>query len=262
MNLREKLNNKVLEYILNKLAALGLLVFTMCVCTIFGTGFDLYDFTESLSNIMFWSLICGYALMTSVLIDLVSYKWREFTFKTSILLHCIAGYIVFIPFMGINFYSLIAGSVGALCAFIYAFSYYFLVRKKRLAWIFLLVIPLLLCIRIIDFTAKEGWTEEKTKSSFLAEFERFNGKNEIPISLKKGDRVTTYISFNEKNGGGYGYHFLDNNGELVAMKQLEEAYGDYDTSAIQFKAKKTGIYRLVLTGDNLKGEMDVKWEID
>lgn len=255
-------NNNVLEYILNKLATLGLLVFTMCAFTIIGTGFDLYEFTESLSNIKFLGLICGYALITSVLIDLVSYKWRELTLMTSILLHCIAGFIVFIPFMGINFYSLIAGSVGALCASIYAFSYYFLVRKKRLAWVFLLVIPLLLCIRLFDFTVKEGWIEELTKSSFVAEFERFNGKNEIPIVLKKGDIVTTYISFDEMNGGGYGYHILDNNGELIEMKQLEEAYENHDTNAIQFKAKKAGIYRLVLKGNNLKGKMDVKWEID
>lgn len=262
MKLRGKFNNNVLVYILNKLAALGLLVFTMCVYTILSTRFDLYEFTESLSNIKFWGLICGYALMTSVLIDLVCYKWRKFTINTSILLHCVSGFIVFIPFMGINFYTLIAGSVGALCAYIYAFSYYFLVRKNRLAWIFLLVIPLLLFIRPMDFTIKEGWIEEKTKSSFLAEFKRFNGKNEIPISLEKGDIVTTYISFVERNGGGYGYHILDSNGELVGMTELDKTYEDYEKNAVEFEAKKSGIYRVVLTGDNLRGKVNVKWEID
>ena len=262
MNLRGKLNNHAWVYILNKLAALGLLVFIMCVFTILSTRFDLYEFTESLSNITFWGWICVYALMTTMLIDLICYKWKRFTIKTSIVLHCILGFFIFIPLMGVNFYTMIAGSVGALCAFIYAFSYYFLVRKNRLAWTFLLVIPILLCIRPMDFTIKEGWTEEKTKSSFLAEFTRFNGKNEIPMILEKGDLVTTYISFKEKNGGGYGYHILDNNGELVGMTELDGAYEDYDTNAFQFKAKKSGIYRVVLTGDNLRGKIDVKWEID
>lgn len=265
MNLEKTFNNNVMEYILNKLAALGLLVFIMCIYIILETGFDLYEFTESLSNIKVWGLICGYALVTTVLIDLVRYKWRDFTFKTSILLYCLAGFIVFFPFMGINLFSLIAGSVGALCAFIYAFSCYFLEKKKQLVWISLLVFPLLLCIRLIDFTIKEDWTEEKTKSSFFAEFERFNGKNEIPILLKKGDVVTSYISIDQMNGGGYGYHILDNNGELVEMKELEEtygAYGDFDTNAIQFNAEKAGIYILIVTGDNLKGKIDVKWEID
>ncbi|MBK5502577.1 MULTISPECIES: hypothetical protein [Peribacillus] len=265
MNLEITFNNNVMEYILNKLAALGLLVFIMCIYIILGTEFDLYEFTESISNIKVWGLICGYALVMTVLIDLVRYKWREVTYKTSILLHCLAGFIVFFPFMGINLFSLIAGSVGALCAFIYAFSYYFLEKKKQLVWISLLVFPLLLCIRLFDFTIKEDWTEEKTKSSFSAEFERFNGKNEIPISLKKGDVVTSYISFDQMNEGGYGYHILDNNGKLVEMKELEDTYGEYrdiDTNVIQFNAEKAGIYILIVTGDNLKGKIDVKWEID
>lgn len=262
MKLKKRSHNNVLEYLLNKLAALGILVFTMCIYSLLLTRFDLYEFTEFFSNLTFWGLICGYALMISMLIDLVSYKWKRITIKRSILLHCMAGFIVFIPFMGMNFYLLIAGSICVLCAFIYAFSYYFIVTKKRFTWIFLLVIPLVLCLRWIDFTIKEDWIEEKTKTSFSAEFKRFNGENEIPISLKREDIVTTYISFDKNNAGGYGYHLLDNNGELVEMRELEETHDDYDTHAIQFKAKKTGIYRVVLTGDNLRGKIVVKWKIE
>lgn len=265
MNLEKILNFKVMEYILSKLVALGSLVFIMCIYLLIATGFDLYEFTLYFSNIKAWGLICGYALVITVLIDFVRYKWGEFTFKTSILLHCLAGFIVFFPIMGVNLYSLIAGGVGALCACIYAFSCYFLEENKKLVWIILLVFPLLLSIRLIDFTIKENWTEERTKSSFSAEFKRFNGKNEIPISLKRGNVVTIFISFNPMNGGGYGYHVLDNNGELLGMKELENThveYGNTKTSAIQFKAEKEGLYFLIVTGDNLKGKIDVKWEID
>lgn len=46
------------------------------------------------------------------------------------------------------------------------------------------------------------------------------------------------------------------------MKELEETYGEYgniDTNAIQFNAEKAGIYLLIVTGDNLKGKIDVKY---
>ncbi len=252
-------------YIINKIAALGLLVFIMCIYLILSSEFDLYEFTEYISNINIWGLICGYALVATVLIDLVGYKWIEFTFKTSILLHCLAGFIVFFPFMGIHLFSLIAGGVGALCAFIYTISYYFIKKKKSLVWIALLVFPLLLSIGLIDFTTKKEWIEEKTISSFSAEFERFNGKHGIPIDLEKGDVVTCHISFDQLNEGGYGYHISDSNGELVSMNELEKTDNEYDnkdTNTIQFTAKKRGVYKLIVTGDHLKGKFDVKWKIN
>ncbi|WP_142385107.1 hypothetical protein [Cytobacillus massiliigabonensis] len=258
-------NNKVINYILNKLAALGLLVFIMCLYLILGTGFNLYEFTEYLSNIKIWGLICGYALVTTVIIDLIRLKWRECTFKMSILLHCLAGFIVFFPFTGIHLFSLIAGSIGALCAFIYTISYYIIKQKKYLVWIALFVFPLLLSLRLIDFTIKKEWTEEKTDSSFSAEFERFNGKHEIPLPLKKADIVTSSISFEQMNDGGYGYHISNNNGDLVGMNELENTnkeYGDINSNAFQFKAEEAGIYKIIVTGDNLKGKIQVKWKID
>ncbi|WP_085994178.1 hypothetical protein [Oceanobacillus senegalensis] len=265
MNLEKIFNYKVLEYILNKVAALGLLVFIMCTYLLLATGFDLYEFTEYLLNTEFWLYMCGYALLTTVLIDLVRYKWKKLTNNRGILLHCLAGFIVFFPFMGINPFSLIAGFVGALCAFIYAIGSYFFKKKKRFVWMALFVFPLLLGMRLIDFTVKTNWNEEITKSSYSAEFEYFNGKHEIPLSLEKGDKVTSYISFTQTNGGGYGYRILDQNKDYVGMKEIEETYEDYgavDTKAFQFNAKKAGVYKLIVTGDDLKGKIDVKWEIE
>lgn len=237
----------------------------MCIYLILSSEFDLYEFTEYLTNINIWGLICGYALVVTVLIDLVRYKWKGFTFKTSIFLHCLAGFIVFFPFMGIHLFSLFAAGIGALCAFIYTISYYLIKKKRPLAWIALFVFPLLLSIRLIDFTIKKEWIEEKTISSFSANFELFNGKHQIPIDLEKGDVVTSYLSFDQMNEGGYGYHISDNNGELVSMNELEKTdneYGNKDTNTIQFTAKKRGVYKLIVTGDHLKGKFDVKWKIN
>ncbi len=255
----------MMDYILNKLAALGLLVFIMCIFLILATEFDLYEFTEYLGNIGVWGIICGYALMATLLIDLVTYKWMKATCRINILLHGLAGFLVFFPFMAVNVFSLIAGSVGALCACIYVFASSLLKKKKQLSWLFLSVFPLLLCIRLFDFTIKEGWTEKKTNSSFSAEFDRFNGENEIPIFLHKGETVTFYIFFEQMNEGGYGYHVLDEHGKHVGMKQLEgrvEGNRDIDTKAIQINAEKTGGYLLIVTGNELEGKIDVKWEVN
>lgn len=265
MNLKRKFNTNVIEYILTKLAALGLVVLAMSIFLILLNGFDMYAFTETLSNLKVWGLICGYAVVTTVLIDLVRVKWISFTFMTSILLHCLAGFIVFFPIMGFNYFAILAGSVGAICALIYALSSYFLARKKQYAWVFLLVFPLLLSIRLIDFTVKEGWHEEKTATSFSALYDRFHGKTEIPIPLKKGDVITITLSFDQINGGGYGFRILDENGHFVGMTELEEAgdaNGDLDTTTIQFQAEREGIYFIIVTGNESQGKIDVTWEIE
>lgn len=259
------LNRNIMGYILNKLAALGLLVFIMCMSLILLNGFDLYRSTETLSYLSIWGLIGAYALVTTMLIDLVRIKWISFSFGVSVFLHGIAGFIVFFPFMGFNFYAVLAGSVGALCAMTYAFSSYLLEKKKQYAWLFLLVFPLFLSFRLIDFTIKKDWTEEITATSFYAEFERFNGKNQIPIPLKKGDVVTVNLSFYGQNGGGYGFHILDEHGEYVAMEDVgekDEPYNDLDETSIQFQAVKDGRYFIVVTGDELQGEIDVRWDIE
>ena len=244
---KKLVSTKVVEYMVNKLAALGLLVFLMCSYLLLATKFDLYEFTENLSNLKIWGLICGYALVTTMLINLIENKCIAFTFKTSVLLHCLAGFIGFFPFMGINLFSVIAGAVGSLCAFIYAFSSYLFHRKKKFAWVILLVFPLMLSVRLYDFTSKKDWTIKETNSSFSAEFEHFNGKHEILLPLKKGEKVTSYLSFTQLNEGGYGYHILDHNEEYVGMKELAESEEE-GTQAIQFQSIQSGVTKSSLLG--------------
>lgn len=77
---KKLVSTNVVEYMVNKLAALGLLVFLMCSYLLLATKFDLYEFTENLSNLKRWGLICGYSLVTTMLIDLIENKWIAFTF--------------------------------------------------------------------------------------------------------------------------------------------------------------------------------------
>lgn len=76
-----KLNRSVLRYILTKLSALGLLILIMCSYLVLVNGFDMFGFTESLSNLSFWGLIGGSALITTMMIDLVRVKWIRLRFS-------------------------------------------------------------------------------------------------------------------------------------------------------------------------------------
>lgn len=152
----------------------------MSVFLVFLNGFDMYAFTETLSNLKVWGFICGYALVTTMFIDLVQVKWIPFTFITRFRLYGFAGLIVFFPIMDFHISAFIAGSVGALCAcFMHLVATF--AQKKQYAWAVLLVFPLLLSIRLIDFTGKEGRHEEKKATSFSAAFERFHEKTKIRV---------------------------------------------------------------------------------
>lgn len=260
-----QLNDKVINYLLNKIAALGFLVFIMSSYVLIATSFDLYEFVETITNIAFWLYMSGYALLTTMLIDLVSYKWKELTNKSIILLHCLAGFVAFFPQIGLNPISIIAGLVGALCAFIYALGTFLFKKKKNFVWAALLVFPLLLGMSFVDFTEKKNWNAQMTESTYSAEFEYFNGKHEIPLTLEKGDKVTIYVSITLENGGGHGFHVRDENNDYVAMRILEETNDPYEqvnTNGFQFDAKEAGVYQLTVTGDDLDGKIEVKWEID
>ncbi|MHA6250396.1 hypothetical protein [Oceanobacillus sp. CAU 1775] len=254
-----------INYLLNKTAALGFLVFIMCSYALLATGFDLYEFVKTIANLKFWLYISGYALLVTILIDFVDYKWKKLTTTHIMLLHTLAGFVAFFPIVGLNPIAIIAGFVGALCAFIYALGSYFFKRKKKLAWLVLLVFPLLFGVSTIDFTEKEQWDAQVTDSSYSATFEYFNGKHEIPLNLEKGDKVKASVAITVKNAGGHGHHVRDEKNNLVPMQTLEDTRNDYEkrsTHTYEFVAEKEGEHKIVVTGDDLRGKIEVEWEIE
>lgn len=245
---------QLIPYITTKLAGAGFLLCVMFTYLFLASGFDLYKFVEGISNGMLWLVVFGYGILCSLLIDLLAVKIP----KGKYFLYIVSGYAVFI-INGLNVYTLIAGTVGALSSLIFYFGTYLSFRLKTFTYFFSIFVPLFFIILMnVDFTEKKQWHEVKDGSSYTATFEQFNGKHEIPIQAKAGQTIISIIfsyDFINKNGGGHGFHILDEKNNLVGMNEINEQES-------QFKIKDDGIYRMVVTGDDVKGKFSLTWRIE
>ncbi|WP_044893624.1 hypothetical protein [Bacillus alveayuensis] len=55
--------------------------------------------------------------------------------------------------------------------------------------------------------------------------------------------------------GGYGHYVLNEENDFVGMNEVAE-------KTHRIKVKESGIYRIIVTGDNLKGSFQVTWHVD
>lgn len=246
---------RLVNYISIKMAGTGLILLCLSAFILLNNGFDLYEFSQMLLNWEFWPYFYFYPIITSLFIDIIYKKWMELEHMIKVLLHCLFGFFAFLPF-GINPFTLIAGFVGLICAFIFCIGVYLATHLKMFRLIHAAIIPILIItIAHTDFTNKEGWTENLTDQSFHASFRFFHGEHRIPIHLAEGEKAAFTIDYHNMNGGGYGYHVKDGLNKHVGMHEIEE-------HAFWIQATEPGEYELVLEGDKLKGEISVTWEID
>jgi len=214
----------------------------------------MYEFTEEIPIRILLAVVFGYGLCCSILIDLIVFKLPRMSFPLIVILYIAAGYIIFI-LSGINFYTLFAGTIGAICSLLFYFGTNLTFRYKFTKFVFSFFVPITLIILMnIDFTEKEQWNEVTTDSSFAVSFDHFNGKHEIPVQAKEGQIIAMSINFTILNGGGHGYHVLNEKGKLIEMKEVGgDVMGIY--------IKDSGVYRLVVTRDDAKGSIKVTWSI-
>lgn len=242
-----------IPYLITKLAGAGFLMFGMSIYLLLASGLDMYEFVEGISNWSLWLIVFGYGILCSLLIDLLVSKVLGTRYLVKIILYVVAGYAFFI-INGVNVFTLIAGTVGALCALIFYFGASISSRFMRFRYVFSFVMPLILVLLMpIDFTEKVQWIEEKSDHSYTASFDYFNGKHEIPVSATAGQTITLSHEFKNTNGGGHGFHVLNENNKLVGMTELSE-------NELEFKAMDAGVYRIVVTGDDVKGRFEVTWK--
>lgn len=258
---RKKLLN-ITSYLSIKIAGAGFLLFVMFTYLLVMLGMDLYKFVEGISNGYLWAAAFGYGIFCSLLIDLIVYKISATKlsvkvplFMMKVLLYIIAGYVVFL-IMGFNLFTLIAGTVGAICSLIFYFGTNVSSRSNMFRYGFGIVVPLLFIVLMsMDFTEKEQWVELKTDTSYTANFHHFNGKHEIPIVVKEGQTITISHGFMNTNGGGHGFHILNEKNSLVGYTEVsDELY--------ELKVKDNDTYRVVVTGDDVRGGFKVNWTID
>lgn len=212
---------KVSSYILIKVAGAGFLLFVLAVGLFYGNGFELYEFVEGISNWFLWMIIFGYGVLCSMLIDLIVYRFPNTNLSVIFLLYFVAGFIYFIVIGGLNVYTVIGGSIGAIGALVFYLGEKISIRFTSLRYIFALVVPLLLIILTnFDFTQKFQWNELKNDSSYTATFDYFNGKQEIPIYAKEDQTITFSHDFLNTNGGGHGFYVQNENNEMVGMSEI------------------------------------------
>jgi len=252
--LRKKVKRGIPHFII-KLAGAGFLMFVISSYVLLASGLDMYEFVEGIDNLLLWIIVFGYGIFCSFFIDLFVSRFSKTGYRMKISLYIVAGYAFFI-ISSINAYTLIAGTVGALCSLIFYFGTYIASCFNSLKYLFSIVIPITLIILIsIDFTEKEQWVEVKNDNTYTATFEYFNGKHEIPIQAKAGQTIILSHEFNNTNGGGHGFHVKNEKNKLIGMTEVGE-------KELEFKVQVAGVYRVVVTGDNVKGNFNVIWKLN
>lgn len=245
--------SKTVHYLLTKLSGAGLAMAIFALYLLSVSGFDMYDFSEGISNPL-WFIFYGYGIACSLLIDFIAGRFRTAGHMWKIVFYIAAGYAFFLV-RHFDAVSVIMGTFGAFSALVFYAGTTVSARSRPFTYGFAIAVPLaLLLIVNIDFTVKKGWEETKSQTSYEARFDYFNGKHEIPIHAEKGQTITFSITFDNANGGGWGYRVLSEGRRPVGMSEE----GDDRRS---LRAEETGIYRIVVTGDNVAGSFAVNWRV-
>lgn len=243
----------IINYLTSKLVGAGFSIVMFVIIFTIQSSLDLFELSEILSNPWIWIAFYGYALLSSFIIDWIASKssWAK---RWSLLLHIMAGFMIFFPFIGFWITVLIAGPVGAGAALIFFLGMKHVSRNKWTALIFALILPIvLLIVSITDFTKKEDWNEISQPTSYEATFSYFNGEHKIPVTLKKGEELLFDVDFNLKNEAGWGQHLENIKGKYMPMDEREGRFA--------FTAKAGGEYYIVVGGHHAKGSFTVNWEI-
>lgn len=244
----------IVNTLYTKLAGAGFTVFVFFTFSLLQNGFDMYDFSESISSRFIWMVIYLYGVICALVIDFLEWKIPRIKKGIKILLYVAFGYAFFL-YNGFNVITLIAGTIGALCSLIFYFGTNLSDRSKRTKFTCAIMVPLFFIILLnIDFTEKKQWNEVREDSSFTATFKYFDGKHDIPITVEAGQTINISMEFDNRNGGGYGYHVRKQRGKLIGMTEVNEG-------VMKFTASDTGVYRVVVEGDDLQGRIKVNWKI-
>jgi hypothetical protein len=245
---------KAVHYVLTKLSGAGLSLSVFFTYILLLSKCDMYKFVEEISKPLFWIVFYGYGMVCSLLIDLLALSIRKVNATIKILLYIIAGYAFFIV-KEVNAFTLIAGTIGALCALLFYFGTFASQKTCYVKYGFAIVLPLLfILLSTFDFTIKKQWTEMQSGSAYKASFEYFNGKHEIPVYAEKNQTIAFSIRVANMNGGGHGFHVLNDKDRLVGMHEDSSGF-------MNIHVAESGIYRIVVTGDDLKGSFEVTWNI-
>ncbi|WP_146551486.1 MULTISPECIES: hypothetical protein [Rummeliibacillus] len=246
-------SKKMVSYCVSKFAAAGFLFFLFFLIVFFSSDMKMYQTVEGVSNHVLWTFIFGYSILASIFIDWLIKKYSVTQLKTKIELYAVAGFAIFLLF-GLSMYTVIAGTVGIFCALIFYLGTVLSTHSRIFKYIFAIVVPITLFVLISrDYTIKKNWKALQKDNSYAASFDYFNGRQEIPIKAVKGQTMILTRQFHAENGGGHGFHIVDEEGRYVGVQSISE-------DRMKMNVKKAGIYRAVVTGDEVAGSFYISWD--
>lgn len=241
------------SYVSKKLAGAGFSISIFFSIWLLVCGFDWFEWSEQLTGWIIWAIFFGYGPACSILIDVLACKLQGFgRFLVKCSLYAAAGFGLFMV-KGLTVYSLLAGIIGAVAALTFYYGTFLAAQGRFHPYFCAFALPLIFLLLInIDFTQKTGWTETQTPSGVTVSFDYFHGKHKIPITLKAEQNVAFTIKFKTASGG-YGFHVHDSKNQLVG---LQNHHGSY-----RFTAVHEGEYKIIITGNRLRGEAEVAWTL-
>ncbi|EGL17877.1 MULTISPECIES: hypothetical protein [Paenibacillus] len=251
---REGIKRKrIWSFILSKLAAAGTL-FTIFVIIALADDAGLYQISEAARFPYLWWLVYGYAVMYSILVELILFKFfPQAKVGVRMIVYGAGGFAPFAVFFFNTLYIAIPGLIGSVCALFFYAADSLYRRTKIMSAVAGLCIPaVLLVFAGGDFTETKQWREIRTHSSYEVSFAYFNGEKAVPVPIKQGETALLTYSWTMKNGG-YGVRFTD-------VKQVPgDPPGD---NKIRIRAPESGISTLILTGDHAEGTFRVEWTVE
>ncbi|MVQ33213.1 hypothetical protein GON05_00980 [Paenibacillus sp. MAH-34] len=259
--------NEFWQYVMTKLVASGLTLFSFWAIFLIINGLDFYSVFGGMKEVSLFNILYFYSIPCSLLIDLIVRFISSNKRLFEILLYIACGYAYFPGFAYIRGGSslsseellsslLFAGTFGAIFAMIF-YSWTRISRKKlTFQYLWGVGIPLLLLISLtIVNNLKLNWVETYTAGTYEAKFDLFNGSKEIPVNARKGQTLIFKIIWDTRGGSSTGQYVLKPSGTYAGMKETIEHKASVNID-------EDGIYKIVADGDGgLKGSFKVTWEI-
>lgn len=226
-------------------------------------GDSLFDKSEMARERPLLLLFFVYGVAVSVVVDALAYAARKKIPAGGVkfVLYLAGGFVPFLFFGEMDFYTWFAGIVGVVWSMIFWGAYTLIKAHPKAA------IPASLCMVLIatilvrqDFSVKRGWTESVSASSYEATFSLMHGEHEVAIDAEAGSNVQFIVKW--QASGGHGMHVLDDRGKHVPMQTVTNAQETYQSWGYAFTAERSGTYRIVLNGNQASGKVKVDWRVE
>lgn len=238
---------KILHHIWEKLAGAGCAYCVLALFYFFTSPDDHFGFVSHFGKLDLWMYIYVYGIACSVFIDIITMRVQAYQSGMKIALYIASGYPVFFFMKGVGAYTLFAGTVGACFSLIFYAG-----TKMSPKLISAVILPLLISYIVnLNFTIKTNWSDQRTDSNYVASFEYFNGSHDVPIRAASGQTITFTVELNDASSN-YETSIINDRNEQVEIIAL-------NSDMLRLYCREDGLYRIRITGKELRGGMRVTW---